>query len=221
MAAMRTDMPGMKSAKMTVENHFENWSTGAALPKDAFVFTPPADAKKVAALFEGMDEEVPEAGGEAEAPGTLLGKKAPAFDLPMLDGARMAIPDPKLTNAVIVLDFWATWSNPYRKALPALVKLTDTYKDQGVVFVAVNEQEQPERIREFLKKIGVSCRVALDEDGEVGNLYKLRGIPQTVLIGRDGTVQAVHVGPDADIETWLAKELAALLEDPPQPAKAE
>ena len=221
MAAMRSDMPGMKSAKMTVENHFENWSTGAELPKDAFRFTPPEGAKKVASLFEGMDEEAPEAGGEAEDLATLIGKKAPAFDLATLDDGRAAFPDPKLTNAVIVLDFWATWCGPCRKALPAVVKTTDAFKDKGVVFYAVNQQEPPDRIREFLKKNGVACRVALDEDGQVGNLYMVRGIPQTVLIGKDGTVQAVHVGLEADLEAKVAKELAALVEGKPLPTKAE
>ncbi len=221
MAAMRSDMPGMKSAKMTVENRFENWSAGADLPKDAFVFTPPEGAAKVASLFEGMDEEAPGTSGEAEDPATLIGKQAPAFDLPTLDDGRAAVPDPKLTNAVIVLDFWATWCGPCRKALPAVVKATGAFKDKGVVFYAVNEQEQPDRIREFMKKNGVACRVALDEEGQVGNLYKVRGIPQTVLIGRDGTVQAVHVGLEPDLETALTRELAALVEGKPLSAKAE
>jgi thiol-disulfide isomerase/thioredoxin len=221
MAAMRSDMPGMKSAKMTVENHFANWVTGAELPKDAFAFTPPEGAKKVDSLFENMDEEEPEAGREADGPATLIGKKAPAFDLSTLDESRAVVPDPKLTNAIVVLDFWATWCGPCRKALPAVVRATDAFKDKGVVFFAVNEQEQPERIREFLKKNEVTCRVALDEEGQVGNLYKVRGIPQTVIIGRDGTVQAVHVGLDPDLEARLSKELAALVEGKPLPSKAE
>lgn len=221
MAAMRSDMPGMKSATMTIENHFANWSAGVELPKDAFVFTPPEGAKKVAALIEGMDEETPEAGGEAEEAATLIGKKAPAFDVPTLDESRAAIPDAKLTNAVIVLDFWATWCGPCGKTLPSVIKTTAAFKDKGVVFFAVNEQEQPDRIREFMKKNGVVCRVALDEDGQVGNLYKVRGIPQTVLIGRDGTVQAVHIGLEPDLEATLAKELTTLVEGKSLPAKTE
>ncbi len=211
MAAMRADMPGMKSARMTVENRFEKWTAPAELPAEAFAFTPPEGAKKVASLLEGMDEEENE-GEEADPSKALVGQKAPAFSLETLDGGKVAFPDAKLTNSVVVLDFWATWCGPCRKAMPVMVKVTDAYKDKGVVFYAVNQQEQAEGIRGFLKKLDMTCNVALDVDGEVGNLYKVRGIPQTVIIGKDGKVASVHVGLIPDLEAKLKQELDALVE---------
>lgn len=220
MATARPDMPAMKSARMTVENRFEKWST-AELAKDAFVFTPPEGAKKVASLFEGMDEEDPGAAAEADPATELVGKKAPAFSLATLDGGKATVPDAKLTNAVIVLDFWATWCGPCRKALPIVTKVTAALKDKGVIFYAVNQQEQADGIRGFLKKIEVTCPVALDEEGETGNLYKVRGIPQTVIIGKDGKVAAVHVGLVPDLEARLTKELEALIEGKALPAEKD
>jgi len=204
--AMSAQMPGMKPMKMTAVNSFRNWVLGGPLPEDAFVFTPPEGARKVDSAFAAVQDDE-----EGEAPGTLIGQKAPPFDLSLLDGGSLRVPDPKLTNAVIVLDFWATWCGPCQRALPILAKVTSEYAGKGVVFCAVNQQEQPERIKDYLKKNGIACPVALDEDGKAGTLYKLRGIPQTVLIGKDGTVQAVHVGLLPDLEKKIRAELDALV----------
>ena len=215
MATMRADMPGVKAASMTVENRFEKWFTGADLPTNTFVFVPPEGAKKVPSLFEGMDEEAPETGEEAAAPADLIGKPAPAFNLATLDAGKARLPDPGLTNNVIILDFWATWSGPGRKELPIVAKVAAAYKDKGVVFYAINEQEVEDRIGDYLKKLNVTCPVALDRDGEVGSLYRVHGIPQTVLIGKDGKVQAIHDKLTPDFEAVLTHELDALLEGKP------
>jgi len=221
MATMRADMPGVKSASMTVENHFENWSSSGELAKDTFVFVPPEGAKKVASLFEGMDEEAPDTGEDAASPSELVGRPAPAFNLAAVDGGKARLPDPGLTNAVVVLDFWATWSGPGRKELPIVAKVAAAYKDKGVVLWAVNEQEPEDRIGDYLKKLNVTCPVALDRDGEVGGLYRVRSIPQTVIVGKDGKIRAIHVGAVSDLEATLTHELDVLTEGRPLPeAKA-
>ncbi len=204
--AMSSQMPGMKPMKMTAVNTFQNWQLGGALPNDAFVFSPPEGARK----FE------PGAGGAMgdaaeEDPLTLIGRKAPPVDLPLLDGGNLRMPDAKLSNTVVVLDFWATWCGPCVRSLPILAKVAADYAGKGVAFYAVNQQEQPDRIKDFLKKHDIACAVALDEAGNAGTLYKLSRIPQTVLIGKDGAVKAVHTGLLPDLDKRLRAELDDLL----------
>ncbi len=50
-----------------------------------------------------------------------------------------------------MLDFWATWCPPCVEELPILSKVAEAYKDKGVVFCAVNQQEKPAKINTFLK----------------------------------------------------------------------
>jgi thiol-disulfide isomerase/thioredoxin len=111
-----------------------------------------------------------------------------------------------------MLDFWATWCGPCVAALPEISAAADEMKDKDVVFYTVNLREDPEAVKEFLKEQELDVPVLLDAEGEIGDLYKAEAIPQTVLIGKDGRVQVVHVGFGGDAKKKLIEELTALLE---------
>lgn len=89
--------------------------------------------------------------------------------------------------------------------------MAEDYRDRGVVLYAVNENEDPETIRTFLERKEMSLRVPLDRQGRVGDLYGVMGIPHTVLIDRDGTVQVVHTGFGPGLKEQLRGELDSLL----------
>ncbi len=139
-----------------------------------------------------------------------LGKDAPAFKLDLLDGGNFDLSAVK-GKKIIVLDFWATWCPPCRKALPILAEVTASYADKDVVFYAVNLQEEKDKITDFLAKEKIKCLVALDKDATVAKLYNVDGIPQSVIIGKDGVVQVVHVGLLPDLKEQLKKELDDLV----------
>lgn len=204
---MEDTMPGFERPEIRLSVTFENWKTGENIPDDVFVFTPPEGAEKAESFFDiGADTA-----GEEES--SLQGQPAPDFSLDLLDGTRMELAS-HLSNDVVVLDFWATWCGPCRRALPIVAGITREYADQGVAFYAVNEQEDAEKIRKFLEDQKIDCKVALDTDGDVGSLYHVEGIPQTVVIGKDGAVAAVHVGFSSDMAGELREMLDALLSPP-------
>jgi peroxiredoxin len=95
------------------------------------------------------------------------------------------------------------------EGLPAISKAAADLKDQGVVFFAVNQNESAETIRKFLDNKGLKIPVALDK-GKAAKAYAVSGIPQTVLIGKDGTVQAIHVGYSEGAETDLKAQMEKL-----------
>lgn len=192
---------GVEQMKMDLAVAFNNWQVDLDIPDKTFVFEPPAGAKRVEGFFEAY------AGAESHP---LLGKQAPDFTLPLLEEGRAELSAHKGKN-IVILDFWATWCGPCVKALPVLAEVAEAYEDRGVVFYAVNQREAPETIRNFLKAHDVQCAVALDRDGEVAASYGVEGIPQTVVIGKDGTVQAVHVGMLPNLRNKLEEELEALL----------
>ncbi|MBX7254841.1 MAG: DUF2092 domain-containing protein [Candidatus Hydrogenedentes bacterium] len=197
------DRMPVKDMKMSVNVRYANWTVNEPIPAEKFSFTPPEGAAKADSLMAMLGREEQE-----ESP--LLGKPAPAFSLDLIDGGKAELA-PHKDKKVVVLDFWATWCGPCKKALPTIIKVTDEYKDKGVVFYAMNQREDADTIKTFLTESELACPVALDKDGSVGDLFGVSGIPQTVIIGKDGSVQSVHVGLIPNLEQTLRKELDTLL----------
>ena len=200
LSAMFERAGGDDKPKLAGTFEFSDWVVDVELPDETFRFEPPEDAEKI----DASETREPE-----EKSHPLQGKPAPALSLDLLDGGKMDLAAHKDKN-IVVLDFWATWCGPCRVALPVLAEVTNEYKDKGVVFYAVNLGEAPKTIRAFLKKVGLNIAVALDTDGKTGGLYEVQGIPQTVIIGKNGTVEIVHVGVAPDLKTQLKGELDAL-----------
>jgi thiol-disulfide isomerase/thioredoxin len=189
---------------------FSDWTRQEHFDDAAFNFTPPEGAKKVASLMEAIQEQMNAGGVDADK--DLVGKPAPELDLALLEGGKLSLAAHKEKKEIVVMDFWATWCPPCVRGLPLVSAAAAEFKDKGVVFYAVNEQEQPEVIRAFLKKKQLDVKVALDSEGKAGAAYGVTGIPQTVVIGRDGTVQVVHVGFMPGMEDQLREELQSLID---------
>ena len=88
------------------------------------------------------------------------------MNLKLLDEGEFRLKDHRDTR-LVMLDFWATWCGPCVQELPLLAEVAAAYKDKGVVFCAVNQQEKPDQIHKFLKEKKLSITVALDSEGTV------------------------------------------------------
>ena len=194
--------PQMTNAQWQMEILFNRYEVNPTIAGEAFRFTPPASAKKVESLRPQQEEE--------ESPSPLVGKVAPALDLDLLDGGKLSLAKHRGKD-VVVLDFWATWCGPCRRSLPLLDAVAARYRGKGVVVYAVNQREPADTIKNFLAKEKINLPVALDREGAAGSAYGVEGIPQTVVIGKDGLVQSVHVGFSPDLKDLLGRELDDLL----------
>jgi thiol-disulfide isomerase/thioredoxin len=140
----------------------------------------------------------------------LVGKMAPDLELKLLDGDTFRLSDHRGSD-IVVLDFWTTWCGPCLVTMPILEQIAREYEEKGVRFYTVNMAENPANVRAFMRDIGVELRVALDPGFQVGRVYKVGPIPQTVLIDKDGLVQAVYVGVSHNSSDELRAELDTLL----------
>jgi len=193
-------MPGMPS-EMGMD--FTDWKKLANTPeaKAMFTYTPDPEAKEVkdlmASLMEGMGGQ-PEAMGGPEGPGgeqgehPMVGKPAPNFTLPSLDGKDISLAS--LKGKTVILDFWATWCGPCRKGLPVLMEIVESRKADDVVLWAVDLSETKSTVEDFLKKKNWNLSVLLDGKGKIAKQYKVGGIPHTVIIDPEGIVRSVEVG---------------------------
>jgi thiol-disulfide isomerase/thioredoxin len=194
--------PGMS---MTAQINLTNFNLEPKFNDADFTFTPPEGAKKVKSLADAMP------GAGPRPPHELVGKAAPEFEIDVLDGEAFKLQD-VIGKKVVMLDFWATWCGPCVAALPQISAAAEELKDKDVIFYAVNLRETPEDVKAFLEEQKLDVPVLLDAEGEVGDLYKAAAIPQTVLIGKDGRVQVVHVGFGGDVKQKLIDEITAILE---------
>jgi peroxiredoxin len=144
-------------------------------------------------------------------PAPREGFLAPAFELETLDGGAMSLADHE--GQVVVLNLWASWCPPCRAEMPALQSLYEEYRDQGLVVLAVNMTYQDSAVAaaEFVAEFGLSFPVLLDQTGLVGNLYRMRALPSTFFIDRQGVIRNVIVGGPVS-EITLQSMVAELLE---------
>jgi peroxiredoxin len=196
-------------AEMKITNTvtYKDWQVDPKFGPDAFAFHVPESAQKVDSFMQIITSGLKPAEPE---PHVLVGKPAPAIELELLDGGKLDLASYK-GKKVVILDFWATWCGPCVEAMPIIDQVAEKFKDKDVLLFAVNLEEGADEIKAFLKENKFDVPIALDTDGAVAAAYQAVAIPQTVLVGKDGSVQVVKVGLVPDLEASLTKDLEALL----------
>lgn len=136
-------------------------------------------------------------------PDAMVGKPMPALTLPDLTTGRPA-PLAQAAKGPVLVNFFASWCAPCEIEHPELMRL----KAAGVPIVGIAYKDAPENSAAFIGRLGDPFRDKLiDRDGRAGLEFGVTGVPETYLIGSDGTILAKHSGPltQADSEALLAK----------------
>lgn len=118
--------------------------------------------------------------------------RAPDFETLDLEGRNVRLDS--YAGKVVILNFWATWCPPCRLEMPSMEKLYREFKDQGLAVVAVNFMESREPILDFVKEQGFTYPILMDRMSRIAESYGVRRLPETVLIGRQGTLLAKSTG---------------------------
>ncbi|MCP4753760.1 MAG: TlpA family protein disulfide reductase [Proteobacteria bacterium] len=96
---------------------------------------------------------------------------------------------------VILLNFWATWCYPCLKEMPDMEDLHHLMKEDNFRILAVNYGEKEERVRKFLKKSPYSFDIVLDNQNDIGPVFRVTGLPTTFIIDPKGRVLGKVMGP--------------------------
>ena len=132
----------------------------------------------------------------------LVGKEAPPFELVDLDGTPVQLDD--LRGSPVVLNFWSTWCGPCKYEHPMLLQAARANPD--VRFFGVIYQDEPAKIRAYLRREGASYPHLEDPAGRVAIDYGVTGVPESFFIDRNGVVVHKQNGPldPTMLSGWLA-----------------
>jgi thiol-disulfide isomerase/thioredoxin len=132
----------------------------------------------------------------------------------------------QLKGKVVLMDFWATWCGPCRMVIPAIVKLQEKYKDQGLVVVGVTRyygfgwlkdetkqdlipKEELDLNKEFVREFKMNYPVVFTLE-KSQDAYDVKSIPSVFVVDREGKLRFRHIG-SGDIEKDLVPEIEKLL----------
>ena len=135
------------------------------------------------------------------------GDAAPAFTLKDLDGKDVSLAS--LAGKVVLLDFWATWCNPCKAAMPFIQKIHDEYKGKGVMVYGVNTGDTKDgAAKKYMAEKGYTYPCLLAGDDLANKSYGTSAIPTLVVIGKDGKIAMVEVGFGGDQKIRAAIDAA-------------
>jgi peroxiredoxin len=131
------------------------------------------------------------------------GQPAPAFRLSLLGGGSAAFPD-DYSGRVLALRFWADWCPFCKKEMAEVETVFRRRRDEGLAVLAINVSQSPAAVEKFVRPLGVSYDIGLDEASEVARLYAVTALPVTLFIDRSGLLRSKILG-ESDAATFAAK----------------
>lgn len=137
-------------------------------------------------LFSGRDTSL--------VPSALIGKPAPQTELAPLEGSGLpGLSTADFAGKVTLVNVWGSWCVPCRQEHPLLMQLA---QDERFELAGLNYKDKPENARRFLGDLGNPFdRIGVDASGRTAIDWGVYGVPETFLVGPDGTIRYKHVGP--------------------------
>jgi thiol-disulfide isomerase/thioredoxin len=131
-----------------------------------------------------------------------VGSDAPDFRASDLQGKPVALSE--LRGQVVLLNIWATWCGPCRAEMPSLQRLHQQLGPEGLKVVAVSVDAAPGRldatgntggdVAAFGKEYGLTFPLWREPSGAIQRAYRTTGIPESFVIGRDGSIRKKVIG---------------------------
>lgn len=143
---------------------------------------------------------------ESGAKSIAVGEPAPDISMPNPDGKTYKLSD--LKGKVVLLDFWASWCGPCRRANPSVVSAYNRFKNKGFTIYSVSLDKDRQKWVDAIQQDGLDWQYHVSDlkawNNQAAELYQIHSIPQQYLIGKDGKIAAISQ-PGASLEAQLEK----------------
>ncbi len=132
--------------------------------------------------------------------------------LQTLDGGSLKLSD--FADKVVIVNLWATWCGPCRQEMPELVKISNEYKQRGVVVLGLatsyNEKNDQTHVKDYIRTQNVPYQIIWDDGTLAGPLVEMvQGrsvIPQSFVISRDGRIVKHFTGFRPSMDPQLMRQ---------------
>ena len=125
-------------------------------------------------------------------PSPLIGKAAPAFDLPTLGGSPPRMTTADLRGKPVLVNFFASWCAGCQDEHPYLMQLAQS---GDVRLVGVDYKDAVSDVRGWLSQHGSPyAQVLSDTDGRAGIDWGVYGVPETFVLDAGGTIVYKQIG---------------------------
>lgn len=138
------------------------------------------------------------------------GTRAPDLRLGQVGGDSLSLAD--LRGQVVVIAFWATWSEPSRQQVAALQSLAGSFDDQDVAVIALNLDRERELIVPDVQRLGLQIPVLYASIAEQLR-YRVTIVPTLYVLDTAGFIRHRHAGYLPGMEEALTFQINALLGD--------
>jgi peroxiredoxin len=136
-----------------------------------------------------------------------IGKSMQDFSLNDLTGQSYTLSKLTAEKKLVMINFWGSWCGPCRLEMPSFEKLYKDRSKDGLVILAIDENDERGNLDAYLKKEPLSFPVLLDPDGALAKQYGIRAYPTTILISTDGKILEAHEGIQTYIEYTIERYL--------------
>ncbi|MCB2183302.1 MAG: redoxin domain-containing protein [Desulfobulbaceae bacterium] len=121
-----------------------------------------------------------------------IGDRAPDFAVTDMNGERLSLK--KWAGTPVILRFWSTDCKYCRADTPVFNRYYETYKQRGLQVVYLNTGASSAEVAEFVKELEIPFPVVLDEGGKIAEKYRVKIVPQTIVIDPDQKIKAAILG---------------------------
>jgi peroxiredoxin len=170
-------------------------------------------SQKISILLAALAIVLLGACGQSPERGPLVvGDMAPDFTVVDMNGAKISLRDS--AGHPVILRFWSTDCQYCRADTPVFNDYFNRYKEQGLQVVYLNTGATAAEVTEFVRELEIPFPVVLDEGGRVAGLYRVKVVPQTIIIDPRQKIVAAILGGvgQAELEELIGKYFEGALQ---------
>ena len=135
---------------------------------------------------------------------------APNFKL---DGQQNSIELSKYRGQIVYVDFWASWCLPCRKSFTWMNKMQNLYGKEGFKVIAINLDESRSKANKFLQQVPANFEIAFDPQGNTAEAYRVKAMPSSYLIDKNGKLVHANIGFRGNDEDKLEVKIRNLIRE--------